>query len=286
TKVHRAVFDESHHLWRLELNNGSTMTTRFIISASGGLISPKDPDIPGLENFGGQKIHTGHWDASVDLEGKRVAVIGTGATAVQLIPEIAKKAAHLEVYQRTPIWVLPKPDGEIPSVAKSAFSNIPLLQKSVRMGTDIVSETLMVVSAIYYKQVPWLVRWAESTGVKHMKRQLPNHPNLWEALTPKYGFSCKRPTFSNEYFETYAKDNVKLVTTPIEQIQKKGIKTTDGKIHQIDILILATGYRVFEKGNLPSYEVIGTNNRDLGEFWENDRYMAYEGVSVPAYPNF
>ncbi len=109
---------------------------------------------------------------------------------------------------------------------------------------------------------------------------------MWEALTPKYGFSCKRPTFSNEYFATFARDNVDLVTTPIERIQKNGIKTTDRKTHQIDVLILATGYRVFEKGNLPSYEVIGTNDRDLGEFWENDRYQAYEGVSVPAYPNF
>jgi len=286
TSVTRAVFDNDNHLWELTLGDGSTLTARHIISCCGGLISPKNPDIPGLDIFKGIKVHTGHWDDSIDLEGKRVAVIGTGATAVQLIPEIAKKVAHLDVYQRTPIWVLKKPDSEIPPVVKSVFRHLPLLQRGTRLVTDAISESVMVVSAIYYKQVPWLVKWAEAAGVSNMEKQLPQRKDLWDALTPKYGFSCKRPTFSNVYFATLGQDNVELVTTPIEKIQEDGLVTKDGKSRPIDVLILATGYAVFEKGNLPSYEVIGRTGQDLGEFWEKERYQAYESVSIPNYPNF
>ncbi|MBV1883855.1 MAG: NAD(P)/FAD-dependent oxidoreductase [Pseudomonadales bacterium] len=284
--VIRAVFNNEKNLWKLELSDGSTMTARFIISATGGLISPKDPDIPGLRSFKGEMVHTGKWDDSLDLEGKRVAIIGTGATAVQVIPAIADKVAHLDVYQRTPIWVLKKPDREIPPFIKSLFRNVPLLQRSTRIVTDVISESIMVVAGIYYKQVPWLVEWAEKAGVSNMEEQLPDRKDLWEALTPKYGFSCKRPTFSNVYFSTLGSDHVELVTNPIEKIQEDGIVTKDGTLRPIDILILATGYAVFEKGNIPSYELLGRNGQDIGDFWEKERYQAYEGVSAPNYPNF
>ena len=129
TSVVSAIFDKATHMWTVELGDGSYMTARQIISATGALIETKDPIIPGLDSFKGIKIHTGHWDTSLDLKGKRVAIIGTGATAVQMIPELAREVGRLDVYQRTPIWVLKKPDGDIPPILKSAFRNIPLLQR-------------------------------------------------------------------------------------------------------------------------------------------------------------
>jgi len=284
--VHRAEFDEQDHCWRVETDSGDVITARHLVSATGGLISPKMPDIDGIGDFKGKIIHTGHWDDSVDLKGKRVAVIGTGATAVQLLPEIAPKVARLDVYQRTPIWLLKKPDRTLPGWLKSAFRLLPGAQRAVRAGTDVVSESLMVISAIYYRQAPWLVRRCEEAGIRNMKEQLPGRPDLWEKLTPKYGFGCKRPSFSNEYFRIFSRENTDLVTTPIERVTANGIRTRDGVERDIDVLILATGYRVFEKGNLPSYEVVGRKGQELGSFWEENRYQAYEGLTVPGFPNF
>ncbi|MGB0955150.1 MAG: flavin-containing monooxygenase [Panacagrimonas sp.] len=285
-EVLKSVFDEDQHLWKVYLKDGSVLTSRFIISASGGLIAPKKPDIQGLDAFKGRVIHTGYWDDSYDFTGKRVAVIGTGATAVQMVPELARKAAQLDVYQRTPIWVLKKPDAEIPSWLRSTFRALPLAQRTVRLVADALTESLMVGAVLYNRQIPGLVRWAESAGKNNLLEQVPNDPELREKLTPKYGFGCKRPTFSNEYFKTYTRDNVELVTDPIECITEDGVRTRDGSERKIDVLITATGYKVFEKGNLPSFEVHGRDGLELGQFWEDQRYQAYEGTTVPKFPNY
>lgn len=285
-EVDNAKFDEQHHQWILTLKDGRRLSARHLISASGGLISPKMPDIEGINEFEGEIIHTARWQDGIDLTGKRVAVIGTGATAVQLIPEIAKQTKQLDVYQRTPIWVLKKPDSRLPGWMKTMFRILPGLQSSVRIGTDTISETLMVLSAIYYRQAPWIVHRCEKAGLNNMREQLPGREDLWDKLTPAYGFGCKRPTFSNEYFKTFANDNVELVTTPIKHITRQGISTTDGKSRRIDTLILATGYKTFEKGNIPSFEVVGRDGVELGQFWQDNRYQAYEGLTIPGYPNF
>lgn len=284
--VLRADFDEIHHVWRLQLDSGEELTARHVVSATGGLITPKLPDIAGLKEFKGRVLHTARWDSSVDLNGKRVAIIGTGATAVQLIPEIAARVSRLDVYQRTPIWVLKKPDRELPAWLKSLFRLLPATQRTVRGATDVISEALMVVAAIYYKQAPWIVRRCEQAAVSNLREQLPDRPDLWEKLTPKYGFGCKRPTFSNAYFKTFARANVDLITTPIERITESGIQTQDGIGHEIDVLILATGYKTFEKGNIPSYAVHGRNGTELGAYWDENRYQAYEGLTVHGFPNF
>lgn len=286
TAVERTVFDETNHVWVTHCADGSVIKSRHIVCASGGLISPKLPDIKGLSSFKGETIHTGRWDDSINLAGKRVAVIGTGATAVQLVPEIAKVAGHLSVFQRTPIWVLPKPDHAVPPLLRAGFRHLPGLQRGARLVTDAVSESTMIISAVYFKQFPWLAHGAERLGTRNLMKLLPNRPDLWDALTPRYGFACKRPTFSNEYFACFNKPEVSLVTTGIDCITETGIRTRDGVDHEFDAIIFATGYRVFEKGNLPSFEVIGRGGRELGSYWDEERYQAYEGVSVPGFPNF
>ncbi|MGB0954987.1 MAG: flavin-containing monooxygenase [Panacagrimonas sp.] len=286
TEVDKAVFLEDRDLWEVQLKGGERLYSRFLIGATGGLISPKKPDIKGLDDFKGTVMHTGYWDDKIDLTGKRVAIIGTGATAVQLVPSIASKVAQLDVYQRTPIWVLKKPDTEIPTWLKSTFRTLPILQKGVRVCTDVLSEAVMVGAVIYYRQIPGLVRWAESAGKNNLLEQIPNDPVLREKLTPKYGFGCKRPTFSNDYFKTYTRDNVELVTDPIDCITERGIRTRDGTEREVDVLITATGYRVFEKGNIPAFEAYGRDGLELGQFWDEQRYQAYEAVSVPKFPNY
>lgn len=283
--VAESSFDERNNLWKVETSQG-LMTSRHLVSATGGLITPKAPDIEGIDQFQGKVMHTAQWDDNYDLSGKRVAVIGTGATAVQLIPEIAKKVRQLDVYQRTPIWVLRKLDANLPGFLRSAFRWSGLLQKGVRASTDVVTEAIMIIATVYFKKAPWLVRYFEKVGKSNLLKQLPDRPDLREKLQPKYGFGCKRPTFSNSYFSTFAKDNVELVTDSIASITESGIKTVDGKERDIDVLILATGFKVFEKGNLPTFEVKGRNNVEIGDFWDENRYQAYEGMTVPGFPNF
>lgn len=286
TEVAHTRFDEQHHVWVTTCTDGSVIKSRHVVAASGGLISPKMPDIAGIDTYQGEKIHTGRWDDSIRLEGKRVAVIGTGATAVQLVPEIARIASHLSVFQRTPIWVLPKPDHAMPPLVSAGFRHVPGLQRGIRLLTDALSESTMVLSAVYFRQLPWLARSAERMGRENLARQLPDRPDLRAALQPDYGFACKRPTFSNEYFSCLGQDHVALVTTGIDCITEKGIRTRDGLEHEFDAIIFATGYRVFEKGNLPSFEAFGRNGRELGSFWDEERYQAYEGVTVPGFPNY
>lgn len=283
--VDRAEFDEEMHIWHLQTSQGA-ITARHLVSAPGALVTPKLPDIKGIDGFKGKVMHTARWEDNYDLTGKRVAVIGTGATAVQLVPELAQQVKQLDVYQRTPIWVLNKPDGRIPTWMRNFFRWSGLPQRSLRYGFGAITEAIMVMAVVYHKQMPWLVKAAEKACLNNLRKQLPDRPDLWDKLTPQYGFGCKRPTFSNEYFSTFARNNVDLVTDGIESITENGIRTADGTEREIDVLICATGFKVFEKGNLPTFEVHGRGGAELGEFWDQNRYQAYEGMTVPGYPNF
>ncbi|RMF14106.1 MAG: NAD(P)/FAD-dependent oxidoreductase [Candidatus Dadabacteria bacterium] len=283
-EVRRAEFDERYDLWRLYAADGRVWTARFLIGATGGLIHPKMPDIPGLENFGGKLMHSARWDHSYDWSGQRVAVIGTGATAVQLVPAMAPRVKQMHVFQRTPIWILPKPDAEIPATVRRLFRQLPLTQKSVRQATSLLTEIIMVFGIVYNRQLPFLIRAIEQLCLNHLESQVDD-PELRRKLTPQYGFGCKRPSFSSEYWKTFNRDNVELVTEPIQRVTKTGVTTADGRHRRVDLLICATGFKVFEPGNFPPFEVIGRQGQGLAEFWEQNRYQAYEGATVPGFPN-
>ncbi len=283
TRVLKAVFDEEREVWRLDTTQGA-IVARYLISAVGGLTQPKLPNIPGLAEFAGKTMHTARWDHDYDLTDKRVAVIGTGASAVQVVPSIAPKVRQLSVFQRTPIWILPKPDREIPSWLKSVFGAVPLAQRSVRAFTSLLFEALLVFGVIYHRQTPWLVRRIEATCRKHLARQVPDAA-LRAKLTPSYGFGCKRPSFSDLYYPALCRENVSLVTDEIAEVTRSGVRTRDGVLHEIDALILATGFKVFEKGNTPPFEIVGRRGVELGAFWHENRYQAYEGATVPGFPN-
>ncbi|MGE0785480.1 MAG: NAD(P)-binding domain-containing protein [Sandaracinaceae bacterium] len=285
TEVERATFDARRDVWRVRTRDGVEREARYLISATGGLTREKRPRIDGLEEFAGPTLHTARWDHTIDLRGKRVAVIGTGASAVQVVPSIAPDAAHVSVFQRTPIWVLPRPDRAITDGERALFRHVPLAQRTVRAWTSALAEAVMVLGIIHYRETPQLVRAIERQSLAHLARQVSD-PLLREKLTPRYGFGCKRPAFSNDYWRAFERDDVELVTDAITRVERDGVRTSDGTLHEVDVLILATGYQIWEPGNIPPYEVRGLGDLELGAFWRRHRFQAYQGATIPGFPNF
>ncbi len=283
-QVEKARFDEKNHLWRVHTGKG-IFTARFLLNATGGLTQPKLPDIEGIAEFRGKTMHTARWDHGYDLAGKGVAVIGTGASAVQVVPSVAPKVAQLHVFQRTPIWVLPRPDQEIPVRTQRIYAWLPVTQWAMRLYASIVTEIIMVLGIAYNKRFPRLVRRIENVFHRRLERHVKD-PALREKLRPHYGFGCKRPSFSNDYLRAFNRPNVELVTEPIARVTGDGIVTADGRERKLDALILATGFKVLEKGNLPPYELYGLRGMELNTFWDEHRLQAYEGITIPGFPNF
>jgi cation diffusion facilitator CzcD-associated flavoprotein CzcO len=228
-------------------------------------------------------MHTARWDASVDLRGKRVALIGTGASAVQVVPSIAPEVAELTVFQRTPIWCLPKLDGPVPATVRAALRWIPGAQWATRLVSQAYIELTFPVAAHYATVVP-VIRATEGLAHWHLRRQVRD-PVVRDQLTPRYGLGCKRPGFSNDYLATFNRANVHLQTAPIAEFGAQTVRTADGEHGPFDVLILATGFKVFETGNMPPFPIHGSGGADLESFWAENRYQAYQGVSVPGFPN-
>lgn len=284
TVVEGARWDEDGQHWTVRIAGGEPVRARLLLTATGFLSQPKVPDIEGVESFAGTVVHTTRWDDDLDLDGRRAAVIGTGATAVQLVPEIASRLAALTVYQRTAIWVTPKKDGAVPQRVQGLFARVPLTQRIVRTVGSAVLEAIMVSGVLRYRQAKVLNRGAEKIALRHLRRQVRD-PETRRRLTPDYSFGCKRPTFSNTYFPTFNLPHVHLETTPIARIEPDGIVTADGRKTEIDTLVLATGFNLWDT-NFPAFEVVGREGKDLGAFWRSGRFQAYEGVAVPGFPNF
>lgn len=284
TTITAAEFDEDASVWTLRTGDGDTLTARYVIGATGVLTRPKLPDIPGVESFSGLTMHTSRWDHDRDLRGKRVAIIGTGASAVQVIPSIAPDVAELTVFQRTPIWCLPRPDTTLPTPARWALRYLPGGQAISRWASQAFVELTFPLSAHYYSNLP-LAKLGERSGLAHLRRQV-HDPVVRDKLTPRYALGCKRPGFSNDYLPTFNRDNVTLETDPIAEITPTGVRTAAGTEYPADVLILATGFKVMESGNMPTFDMTGVGGRDLEKWWDENRLQAYEGVSVPGFPNF
>jgi cation diffusion facilitator CzcD-associated flavoprotein CzcO len=282
TKVLAAEFDDERSLWRVQTDPGGEVTARFLFNACGVLTVPKPPDIDGVDSFGGATVHTARWDHGLDLTGKRVAVIGTGASAVQLIPQIAPIVKQLTVFQRTPIWCFPKFDVPLPKLAHWAL-RVPGAKTLQRLITQTYVEVTFPLPAQYFTVYP-LARWMESVGRAYL-RQKVRDPVVRKQLTPKYAIGCKRPGFHNHYLSTYNRDNVRLVTEPIDKITPSSVATTDGTSHDVDVLVLATGFHVFDSDTSPTFAVTGSGGGTLAKFWDEHRAQAYEGNTIPGFPN-
>ncbi|MGV0713974.1 NAD(P)/FAD-dependent oxidoreductase [Mycolicibacterium sp. XJ662] len=285
TSVEGARWDEEAEVWRIALTGGETLTARYLITATGFLSQPNTPDIPGLGGFTGKVIHSTAWDDGYELDGKRVAIIGTGATAVQLIPELAKKAADLTVYQRTPIWVVPKVDLRFSPRAKRLFARVPLVQRALRAVTDSLYEFFIYV-VLHHRQLLFRRLNVAASDLAKMHRFFSvRDPELRKKLTPDYDFGCKRPSFSNDYYRIFTKPHVHLQAEGIEHIEADGIVANDGTKTVIDTLVLATGFDLWES-NFPAIEIVGRYGRNLGKWWRDNRFQAYQGMAVPCFPNY
>jgi cation diffusion facilitator CzcD-associated flavoprotein CzcO len=282
TKVRSAAFDETQNLWHIRTDPTGVVTTRFLVNASGVLTVPKLPDIDGVDSFAGMTMHTARWDHGQNLTGKRVAIIGTGASAVQVIPEIAPIVKHLTVFQRTPIWCFPKFDVPLSPASRRAM-RIPGGKAVQRLLSQAFVELTFALPAQYFNVNPMAKNMSE-VGKAYLRKQV-HDPVVRDKLTPRYDVGCKRPGFHNTYLSTFNRDNVRLATEPIDKITGSGVATTDGESHDVDVLILATGFRVLDVDAL-TFEITGAGGRSLAEFWEHHRMQAYEGVSVPGFPNF
>jgi len=264
---------------------GAQVTARYLVTATGFLSQPHNPEIPGIDTFAGKVFHTAAWDDAYEMSGRRVAVIGTGATAVQLIPKLARAAAELTVYQRTPIWVVPKLDSTIPQGMRALFARLPTAQRAARALSTSVLELMMVSAVLHFRQAKVLNAGAARLARRHLRHQVPD-PALRRKLTPDYDFGCKRPTFSNSYYRAFTRPNVHLETTAIERIGPGEIVTSDGLSTPIDTLVLlATGFNIWDI-NFPAFPILGRGGRNLGQWWRDTRFQAYEGVAVPQFPNY
>ena len=290
TDIVREVWDDARHLWRLHTADGRVITARFVINAVGAFINPKqDPGIPGLANFAGKIQRPASWDHSYDHTGRRVAIIGTGASSVQISPAIAPEVAHLEVYQRTPVWCLPKPDFELRDWMRRALRTPGLAAflhgvglAAVEVGSRVLVSTPMWAAAPMMR--------AFDAGAKRAYRaylrRVIKDPDTAAALLPDYGPVGKRPTLSNDFLRAFNRANVDLVTAPIQRITRTGIRTADGVLHKVDMIVLATGYHLFSdpESYLPG-AVVGRDGFDLGTFFAENRLQAYESVALPRLPN-
>ncbi|GAB2768516.1 NAD(P)/FAD-dependent oxidoreductase [Nocardioides salsibiostraticola] len=283
TTVVEARWEEIAQSWSVRLDDGRVLTARYLVVATGILSQPRKPAIPGIDDFDGKLIYTSRWPRGDDLAGERVAIIGTGATAVQVLPEVAKVAASISVFQRTPIWVTPKPDLPIPPIAREVFRRAPITQKAVRYANGGFIEYLGL-GVLAFQRAPWILKSFELLSKAHLRTQVHDRATR-EALTPDYDFFCKRPTFSNSFYQAFNRENVELVTAPIDHIGADAIVTGDGQKREFDTLVLATGFHLQEEGNFPAFPIYGREGRELGAHWREDGYESYEGITVSGYPN-
>jgi len=273
-----AAWDEARALWRVETDRGEILA-RSMVSAAGGLHHPALPDIPGRGDFAGANFHTAAWDHGVDLTGLRVGVIGTGASAIQVVPELAGRVGHLTLFQRTPPWIMPKDDRPIPEARKDRYARVPITRWLERVR---LFWRLEVPALVGFTRVSKVTARAEAMARHHLKKAVPDKA-LRKKLTPGYRFGCKRVLLSDEYYPALQRENVTLETGAIGRIVPEGVAMADGSHHALDALVFATGFDVV--GGFLRAEVIGREGRRLADAWA-DGMQAYQGITVAGFPNY
>ena len=279
-RVTRAQYNETEQFWQVTLATGETVLARTLVTGMGALHVPSFPTIKGLESFAGPKFHSAEWDEHFDVTGKTVAVIGTGASAIQIVPQIAGKARQVTLFQRTPAWVLPRMDQPTSATMKALFRHVPLLQRLFR--TLIYGR--MELRAFAFTVWPSLMKRLEKLAVAYLDATVED-PKLRAALRPNYLIGCKRVLISDDFYPAMNRKDVVLVTSPIREIEKDAIVTEDGMRRPVDAIVLATGFRVTDW--IPGAQVIGRGGRDLTREWrEAGIARAYYGTVSEGFPNF
>ncbi len=277
TTLEEATWDEQAQHWRVETDRG-VVTATHLITGSGGLSEPKLPDIEGIEEFGGQIFHSARWDHDAELAGKRIAVIGTGASAIQIVPEVQPVAGHLDVYQRTAPWVMPRNDRDYTRLEKLLFRHVPAVQRAYRRGIYWAREGF--VPGFTWK--PAIIKPAEKLALRNIRQGIAD-PELREKVTPTFAMGCKRILLSDDYYPALDADNCDVVTDPIQRVTERGIVTADGTEREIDVLIVATGF--FTTDQPIAHHIHGRDGTTLADVWERRGMAAYKGTTIHGFPN-
>lgn len=276
--VSDADWDDLAQVWRITAG-GRSFTATVLVAAMGPFSEPSIPNLEGLDDFSGPIFHSAQWRHDVDLRGRAVGVIGTGASAVQFVPRIQPEASKLVLFQRTPTWILPHPDRPISPAVRKVFRRAPIVQRLLRSAIGLTQEAL-VPGLVYRPALLQPMGWA---GRRHLRRQVADR-ELRAKLMPQYAFGCKRPTFSNAYYPALAADNATVETTGIRRVTTDGIETVDGTHHRLDAIVFGTGFIVGD--NEAFTRIRGRDGRSLAEVWAGGEMKAHLGTTISGFPNF
>ncbi|KAF2003175.1 flavin-binding monooxygenase-like protein [Amniculicola lignicola CBS 123094] len=294
TSVDAATWDDTKSIWKINVNvtggkdaefsPNYTIECDFLVSAVGQLNQPRYPTIEGLQNFKGKVMHSARWDWSYNLEEKSVGIIGNGATAAQIIPEILPASSHLVIYQRSPNWVIPRMDGPVSALRRAIYKYIPPIRWRIRAMQMDYREAFHSAVFDNDSQFADMIRdWCKSS----LQAQIPDRPGMWEKLTPDYSPGCKRVIISDDYYPALASPKTTLETQRIIRVTETGVEVANNQgettHHAHDTLVLATGFRTVEF--LHPIKITGSRNRPLSEIWGKGASALY-GTTVPSLPNF
>lgn len=279
THVQQLELNESTGLWQVETASGDIVVARHVINGMGGLHKPNIPSFNGVDKFTGAIMHSAKWDHSVDFRNKRVAIIGSAASAIQIVPELQKICAHLDIYQRTPNYIAPRDDRHFTEKEKARFAKYPWLARLYRW---FIYKRLDVLVFPLTKQKSLLSTRA-SNHVKRWIRQSIKDPDLQDKMIPHYRIGCKRILLSDTYYEALNKENVSIIFSKIDNIQTKAIQTKDSQIYETDIIVYATGFDI--QGHMQSLNIIGRDGLSLSDLGP-DGEVAFKGATHPQFPNY
>jgi len=271
-----ATWSEEEGVWVLETSQGE-VRARVLIAGIGGLIEPKLPDVPGLADFEGEVFHSARWNHDYDLKGKRVAAIGTGASAIQFVPQIQPEVEQLHLFQRTPAWIAPRADRPIGEWRKRLYGRLPALRRLHRTALFWVREAM----GYAFVKNPRVMSLYERGALRHLERQVPD-PELRRKLTPDYTFGCKRALISNDFYPSLTKPNVEVLTEGLVEVRGNTVIGADGSECEVDAIILGTGFDVTD---LPGAGIVhGRDGRSLTDLWRGSP-VAHRSTAVSGYPN-
>jgi cation diffusion facilitator CzcD-associated flavoprotein CzcO len=264
-------------VWEATTADGQRLLARTVVTACGQLNKPLWPRIEGREQFAGPQFHSAQWNHAVDLQGKTVAVIGTGASAIQFVPELAKVAKQLLVFQRTPPYILAKPDRAYKAWEQKLYAALPWTQKLSRGWIYTTYE----LRALGFTRFPWIMNLVKWQALAQLRKQV-REPQLRARLTPDYPPGCKRILLSNNFYAALTQQHVKVINTGMSRIESSGVRTTDGQLHAADVIVYGTGFAATEF--LSPMQITGAQGQDLNQVWR-DGAQAYLGITVPSFPN-
>ncbi|MBW1598851.1 NAD(P)/FAD-dependent oxidoreductase [Streptomyces sp. JJ38] len=273
-----ARWDEDARTWTVTTRAGDTFTARFLVSGVGALHLPSIPELPGIERFTGTTFHSATWNHDYDLRGKRVAVIGTGASAVQFVPRIAPEVRELHLFQRTPPWVMPKPDHAMPAWVRSTFRAVPAAQRAYRA----LLYGLLEVRAVGFNNHTRLMKAAELIARRHIRKQIRD-PELRRRVTPDYTMGCKRALISNDYYPALDRPDVHVVTDGVREVRENGIVDQAGVERPVDAIIYGTGFHVTDA--FDHLDITGTGGHSLSKQWAEEGMRTHLGITVAGFPN-